>query len=381
MWIFGNWGGVPAVPEQPDGGLVPPVKVLRKRLNGVYRADGFSGPTRRYVLVVALLVGLASLPTLAAITAGTNELDRGNTGAMDVPFLPPPSSGPVLPARPSPSPSSGVVHGQAAKRRTMSHRYDRSGVPRSGSSSTSSGSSPERSARGGSAVRGGTPPKDAPDRPARPGHAVPPGRSEPPAGDDPAHPGRAVPPTEPADPAWPVDPDEQPPPARSPLCHERGKCGVRESRHHRPDWSPHRHCEDATHRAHWSHHRGGRSRSVVVPIVPTGRHGLHATIREHPRLPPQQVINSAIQDQSEHTRRSTVTERPSNVRPPSWGDRTHNSRRHHHHSESNWDDGQAFGRPYRGAHRADGVEVAALDRSSRVGRHHAGRHHDHSDRW
>ena len=57
------------MPEQPDGGLVPPVKVLRKRVNGVYRADGFSGPTRRYVLVVALLVGLASLPTLAAITA------------------------------------------------------------------------------------------------------------------------------------------------------------------------------------------------------------------------------------------------------------------------------------------------------------------------
>src|SRR4029453_1273702 len=85
--LLATWGGVPAVPEQPDGGLVPPVKVLRKRLNGVYRADGFSGPTRRYVLMVALLVGLASLPTLAAITAGTNELDRDTTGAMDAPFL------------------------------------------------------------------------------------------------------------------------------------------------------------------------------------------------------------------------------------------------------------------------------------------------------
>src|SRR5689334_3677752 len=37
------------MPEEPGG---PPLKVLRKRLNGVYRADGFSGPTRRYVLIV-----------------------------------------------------------------------------------------------------------------------------------------------------------------------------------------------------------------------------------------------------------------------------------------------------------------------------------------
>ena len=126
------------MPEQPDGGLVPPVKVLRKRVNGVYRADGLSGPTRRYVLVVALLVGLASLPTLAAITAGTNELDRDTTGAMDVPFLPPPSSGPVVPDRPGPSPSSGIPHGQAVERRTMPDRHDppRS-EPRRGAAGTS----------------------------------------------------------------------------------------------------------------------------------------------------------------------------------------------------------------------------------------------------
>src|SRR3954454_14173053 len=99
-------GGVPAVPEQSnEDGIVPPVKVLRKRLNGVYRADGFSGPTRRYVLIVALLVGLASLPTLAAITAGSRQLDEGSPGAMDVPFLPPPSDGAVVPILPGPSPS------------------------------------------------------------------------------------------------------------------------------------------------------------------------------------------------------------------------------------------------------------------------------------
>src|SRR5882724_11411943 len=85
---------------------------MRKRLNGVYRADsGFSGPTRRYVLIVALLVGLASVPTLAAITAGSNQLADGKTDTMDIPFLPPASPGPVRtrprlsPAPPS-SPSS-----------------------------------------------------------------------------------------------------------------------------------------------------------------------------------------------------------------------------------------------------------------------------------
>src|SRR3954468_2514822 len=96
MLIIARQGGEPAVPDQPDDNLVPPVKVLRKRLNGVYRADtGFSGPTRRYVLIVALLVGLASMPTLAAITAGSNELADGKTDTMDIPFLPPVSSGPI----------------------------------------------------------------------------------------------------------------------------------------------------------------------------------------------------------------------------------------------------------------------------------------------
>jgi hypothetical protein len=94
------------VPHLPDDeGYLPPVKVLRKRLNGVYREDhGLSGPTRRYLLLVALLVGLASVPTLAVITAGTSEIsgDRRN-GAMDAPFLPPPATGPV---HPTPTPKN-----------------------------------------------------------------------------------------------------------------------------------------------------------------------------------------------------------------------------------------------------------------------------------
>ena len=343
------------MPEQPDGGLVPPVKVLRKRVNGVYRADGFSGPTRRYVLVVALLVGLASLPTLAAITAGTNELDRDTTGAMDVPFLPPPSSGPVVPVRPSPSPSSGVVHGQAGERRPLSQRYGHAGR-RFGSTAASSAGGPMRrpdgerhGAESGRAKPGpSTPPRGgapgqrghtAPpeDGPVPPGHAVPPNK---PPNDGPAPQGHAVPPNKPAEPGRPADPDEPAPPSfQPPFCHERGKCGVRESRHHRPDWSRHRQCGEATH---------------------------------HDAIAPDRSP-----DRSEHTRRSIVTDRPSNIRPPRWGDRTHNSRRHV--SESRWDNGHALARPYRGAHRAD--DVTAHERSSRVGRHHAGNHDDHVDRW
>src|SRR3954447_662303 len=79
---------------------------MRKRLDGVYRADtGFSGPTRRYVLIVALLVGLASVPTLAAITAGSNELAGRRADTKDVPFPPPAPPGPVR-TYPAPLPSS-----------------------------------------------------------------------------------------------------------------------------------------------------------------------------------------------------------------------------------------------------------------------------------
>ena len=98
------------MPDEQDDNLVPPLKVMRKRLNGVYRADsGFSGPTRRYVLIVALLVGLASIPTLAAITAGSNELSNGKTDTMDVPFLPPASPGPVQTRRRGAGSGSGEI--------------------------------------------------------------------------------------------------------------------------------------------------------------------------------------------------------------------------------------------------------------------------------
>jgi hypothetical protein len=398
-------GGVPAVPEQGNDGLVPPLKILRKRLNGVYRADGFSGPTRRYVLIVALLVGLASLPTLAAITAGTDELDGGTTGAMDVPFLPPASSGPVVPVRPSPSPpvSPPVVpsrpHGIAGEQKTRPPRYAPS------SPSHDSRGAETTSPSSGSSSGTPAPDEDAPVLPGFPGKSVPPNKPTDPS--RPADPFRPAKPAHPADPSGPArppsrpaEPDDRPP--GFPLCHERGKCGSRESRHHRPDWSRHRHCEESTHRAHWSHHREGRTRSVVVHIVPSGRHGHHATIRErnrdhdrklrqatgrHVAGHQEQSHNPFHQhrsaDRSEHSRRSTMTERPQNIRPARTGERTQNSRRT---SESHWDEPQSSSRSYHGSHRApsmhrvDDRQSAARDRSSRVGRHHAGHDEEHSNR-
>ena len=287
------------MPEQSnEDGLVPPLKVLRKRLGGVYRADGFSGPTRRYVSIVALLVGLASLPTLAAITAGSKELNGGSTGAMEVPFLPPPSGGaviPILPAPPgapeSPPGNAGALRGQVGDRKTKprpapssnSHDsgYDHSnepsstGIDRPGRPSSQSPPSAADHALGrpsfGSSGSGSWPssPWDSPSWPGTPR--------------PPRHP---VPPAKPSEPFEPLDPEDAPNPSSGrPLCHERGDCGSPEPHHHRPDWSRHRHCEDSTHRAHWSHHRAGRTRVVVVHIARTGRHGQDSTIREFPTDP------------------------------------------------------------------------------------------------
>ncbi|BFU48106.1 hypothetical protein [Krasilnikovia sp. MM14-A1004] len=149
------------MPEPDDDGLVPPMKVLRKRLNGVYRADGLTAPTRRYVLIVALLVGLASLPVLAAITAGRDSIGRGRTGAMDVPLLPPASSGPVRPVpggvpQATPPASSGAQPGETtptpdatsepsgsegAGRETDINRYGHSTAPGTPSKGPKSGGS------------------------------------------------------------------------------------------------------------------------------------------------------------------------------------------------------------------------------------------------
>src|SRR5690349_895555 len=259
---------------------------MRKRLNGVYSAEGFTGPTRRYVLIVAMLVGLASLPTLAAITAGTNELDEGRTGAMDVPFLPPTATGPVR-IRPAPSASagpgsprsdgtvpggSGIAQGQAQKRKTRprpaapvknAKGYAQGTRDGSAGSSRPSGWRPHPPSGGGSSGAGSPPGKTAPVRlpvlptlpsvplplpaplpvkPQRPSDAADPGDDDSSAGDQ--------------QPDWRDDhhedgddhdgdgddhddgdgdvPDPPAEPVHPPRCLDRGDCSSRPAHHHRP---------------------------------------------------------------------------------------------------------------------------------------------------
>ncbi|MCG5456717.1 hypothetical protein PSH03_001620 [Micromonospora sp. PSH03] len=63
---------------------------------GVHRAPGAGGPSRGYLLTVALLAGTASMPILAAISAGSAT--PGSTALPDssTPFMPTPSVGPVV---------------------------------------------------------------------------------------------------------------------------------------------------------------------------------------------------------------------------------------------------------------------------------------------
>lgn len=74
------------------------------RLAGLHRADGLTGPPRRYLLVVALLAGAASLPLIAAVAAGPGAGGRSALGDI-TPFLGPPSGGPVIVPLP---PASGL---------------------------------------------------------------------------------------------------------------------------------------------------------------------------------------------------------------------------------------------------------------------------------
>jgi hypothetical protein len=345
--------GVFAVREPDDDGLVPPLKVLRKRVNGVYRADGFAGPTRRYVLIVAMLVGLASLPTLAAITAGSNELNDGRTGAMDVPFLPPPSALPSA-AAPTAEPSVAEPPSRKPPADEPAPAVRREVVP--GPAGRPSGEA-RPSAADSDAVRGESdeagygPAKSPPDSASRP-----PSRRNPPGGPDTpggasGSPGRDEPDRDEPD---PDEPDRDDPGRDEPGRDEPGpEEPAGRSNEPPPPRKPVRPAD-----------RSGFSR----PEPCDDRRDRERTDTAHHRSP----------DRSASTRRSPMTERPHNVRTAGSTERTHNSRRHHAGPRHDTD---GAARSYRGSHRAERQHRAgdsgAHHRSSRVGHHHA----EHRPRW
>ncbi|MFI7606986.1 hypothetical protein ACIBTV_17850 [Micromonospora sp. NPDC049366] len=67
-----------------------------RRVVGAHRAPGTATPSRGYLFTVALLAGTASMPILAAISAGSATV--GSTALPDssTPFIPTPSVGPVV---------------------------------------------------------------------------------------------------------------------------------------------------------------------------------------------------------------------------------------------------------------------------------------------
>lgn len=334
------------MPEQPDEDRVPPLKVMRKRLNGVYRADsGFSGPTRRYVLIVALLVGLASVPTLAAITAGSSEIADGGTDTMDIPFLPPASPGPIqsppdsrVGASPFALPPgaaeaiarAGRLLGEAGRRRP-SNKINRHLIRYAGKHAAH------------------TQGESGSDRPKPPTHQ----------GGSTEAPSMVAFPALPGMPALP----------RLPVAGGRSAPGHPHRRHHA---SPPPDVIDPS--------RLARS---AFPDMSDDDDSSSADADHCSRF----TVRHRSSDRSEHRRRSVVPERPHNIRAASILDRGHaqgsrNARRLI--PEARTDDNRGNG-PYRGSHRAGSLHHAddtqAQLRSSRVGRHHAESSEDLTGRW
>jgi hypothetical protein len=68
-----------------------------RRVPGVHRAAGLAGPGRRYAVIVLLLAGLTSLPTLAAISAGSATIGDVSAGAGGTtPFMAQPTEPPAV---------------------------------------------------------------------------------------------------------------------------------------------------------------------------------------------------------------------------------------------------------------------------------------------
>ncbi|MEU3452682.1 hypothetical protein ABZ671_03625 [Micromonospora sp. NPDC006766] len=63
---------------------------------GAHRAPASGGPSRGYLLTVALLAGTASMPILAAISAGSATMGNSAPPDASTPFIPTPSVGPVV---------------------------------------------------------------------------------------------------------------------------------------------------------------------------------------------------------------------------------------------------------------------------------------------
>ncbi|MGR6316510.1 hypothetical protein Q2K19_10505 [Micromonospora soli] len=67
-----------------------------RRVVGAHRAPGTGGPPRGYLFTVALLAGTASMPILAAFSAGSATVGNSAFPDSSTRFIPTPSVGPVV---------------------------------------------------------------------------------------------------------------------------------------------------------------------------------------------------------------------------------------------------------------------------------------------
>lgn len=72
------------------------VHVADRRVAGLHRAAGLTGPTTRYTVIVVMLATMSSLPIIAAISAGSASVGDSVDASGTTPFIPPPSEGPVV---------------------------------------------------------------------------------------------------------------------------------------------------------------------------------------------------------------------------------------------------------------------------------------------
>ncbi|MEW2326585.1 hypothetical protein AB0880_02075 [Micromonospora chersina] len=86
--------GPPGTPFLGRHRAVPPSGY--RRVVGAHRANGLGGPSRGYLFTVALLAGTASMPILAAISAGSATVGNSALPDSSTPFIPTPSVGPVV---------------------------------------------------------------------------------------------------------------------------------------------------------------------------------------------------------------------------------------------------------------------------------------------
>ncbi len=87
--------------EGPGTPLLGGHRAGYRRLIGAHRAPGTGGPSRGYLFTVALLAGTASMPILAAFSAGSATVGNSALPDSGTAFIPTPSVGPLVIPLPS----------------------------------------------------------------------------------------------------------------------------------------------------------------------------------------------------------------------------------------------------------------------------------------